>query len=282
MPGRDATEERESSHGHLGDVRPVLARIGLVAEGLFSLTVGLLVAQLAVGRPGDDAGPEGAAEQIADQPFGQGLLIVLIAGLVCLVVWRGVQFLTGDEVEGHGLQARTKFGGMVVVYLGVIWIAATVLLGRWGQDVGNDDNDVEEEATAFVLDWPGGDLLVGAVGVGFIVVGLVAIWSYGVQGRFMRRIDTDRTSPALEHKLRVLGRVAYTGRSLVNIVIGALLIVAARNHDPDEAGGMSDALASLADETWGQILLAAIALGFFTYATLRFIEARWRRESRPA
>jgi hypothetical protein len=206
---------------------------------------------------------------------------VLILGLVCLVAWRAVQLFTGDEVEGSGLQDRLKYFGMAVVYTMIIGIATTVLLQSFGVGGGGGSGeDPEEEATAFVLDWPGGEFLVGAAGLGFIVVGLFGMYTYGIRAEFMDRIDRQRTGQVLEHKIQVIGRVGYVGRSVVNLVIGFLVILAAVRHDPDEASGMPEALGKLADETWGVALLLFIGLGFFLYATLRLIEARYRKDSR--
>jgi hypothetical protein len=262
------------------DGRHSLARIGLAAEGLFNFALALLVVQLLLGAPVEEAGVTGAAEQIGRQPAGQFLLIVLIAGLACLVVWRIVQCATGDDVEGSTLKDRAKYGGMAAGYLVVSSIAGIVLLRNWGEDLGTED--AEEEATALVLDWPGGQLLVGAAGALLIVVALVGMWEYGVRGQFMRSLDRDRIGPVFDKILRVVGRIGFVGRTMVILAIGVLVVIAALRHDPGEVGGMSQATSNLAQEAWGRVLLAFMALGLFGYAALRFIEAVHRRTSPPA
>lgn len=261
------------------DWRSPLARFGLAAKGVLYLSLGILAVQFARGRTSsDEASPAGAIEQVVRQPFGQWLLVVLCLGLVSLTAWHTIQALTGDPVEGDGAVERLTFAGKAVAYAVISATAISILLSNWGQDVGSaGGGGREQEAAATVLDWPGGRWLVGAAGLGVIVVGLYALVRYTIQGEFLERLDRSRMGRSVARLVEAAGRVGYGARGVVFGIIGGLLIVAAVRHRPDEAGGISEALQTLAEQSWGRALLWVVAAGLVLYGLFALAEARYRR-----
>src|SRR3954462_2457633 len=57
-----------------------LARVGLVAKGISFGLVGVPALNLALGSGGDATSRQGALRQVAQEPFGQVVLIALAAG----------------------------------------------------------------------------------------------------------------------------------------------------------------------------------------------------------
>jgi hypothetical protein len=74
----------------------------------------------------------------------------------------------------------------------------------------------------------------------------------------------------------VLGTVGMVARSAVFALGGYLLIRAAIDFDPDEAQGLDGTLKTLAQQAYGQLLLAVIAIGLFAYGLYSWAEARYR------
>jgi hypothetical protein len=58
-----------------------LARAGLVARGVIYAIVGVLAIELALGEGGKTTNQQGALQEIAKQPFGKVLLVLMIVGL---------------------------------------------------------------------------------------------------------------------------------------------------------------------------------------------------------
>ena len=80
-------------------------RVGYAAKGVVYIIVGVLAAQAAFGGGGATTGSRGAIRSIADEPFGQVLLVLTALGLAGYAVWRlvmaGVDLFRVKELLGH-------------------------------------------------------------------------------------------------------------------------------------------------------------------------------------
>lgn len=272
-----------SSRTHPGsgesDWRSALGRVGLAAKGVLYLSLGVLAVQFVYGTSSaSETSTTGAIEQIARQPFGQALLIILTIGLVALTLWNALRAITGDPVEGSEGKDRAKYAVSALVYAGITVTSAGILGANWGKSAsGGGGGGSQEQATAAVLDWPAGQWLVGLAGLAVIALGLYTIYKHTIEEEFMTRLARSQMSDKVESAVEGAGRAGYGARGLVFVVVGVLLIVAAIQHDPSEAGGLSGALQSLSGSTWGAVLLWVIALGFVLYGLFALAEAKYRR-----
>jgi Domain of Unknown Function (DUF1206) len=58
---------------------------------------------------------------------------------------------------------------------------------------------------------------------------------------------------------------------------GVFLVVAALQHDPREAVGLSGVLATLSAQPWGEAVLWLVSIGLLLYGAFCLAEARYRR-----
>jgi hypothetical protein len=72
------------------------------------------------------------------------------------------------------------------------------------------------------------------------------------------------------------GRLGYSARGFVYVVIGGFLIWAAVQLDPSEAVGMEEVFDKVAQQPFGAWLLTLVAIGFMAYAVFAFVQARYR------
>lgn len=266
----------------VGDWRSTLARFGLAAKGVLYGAIGLLTLQVAAG----DASPEradqrGAVELVASQPFGQWLLVLLTAGLFCLAIWQVLIAIKGDPVEGSSTSDRVKYAAKAVIYFAVAGTALTILLGHWGSRTslpGSGGSDsAQSEAAATMMSWPGGQWLVGAAGVLLIALAAYQFYKHALNMEFMYRLDRWRMSGRLQANVERAGRAGYGARSVVFAVAGVFLIIAAAEHDPQQAVGFSGALREISQQAWGELVLWGVAIGVFLYGLFCFAEAKYRR-----
>lgn len=225
-----------------------------------------LVTRLALGA--DDvqrADQRGAIAALAKQPFAGWLLALLALGLAAFALWRFYDTVTGDDSWfNRGIHAVSG-----VAYAVLCVLAVSVLLP--GSDEGGDDGTAS--LTARVMNLPGGRVLVGLIGLGFIGFSAYCV-VIGVRRKFMKKLELSESDAPWAV---VVGIAGWVARGVVSVLIGGFIIRAALDHNPDEAKGLDGTLKAVLAESYGRPLLIAVALGFAAYAALCAVEARYRR-----
>jgi uncharacterized protein DUF1206 len=85
-----------------------LARAGFVSRGLIYGIIGILAIKLALGAGGKATNQQGALKAIAQQPFGEFLLILVAIGLAGYALWR-TRTRPSIESPRSGAASRTPF-----------------------------------------------------------------------------------------------------------------------------------------------------------------------------
>ena len=253
-----------------------LARAGLAARGLLYLVVAALAVQVARGEGGTRADKQGALHAVAREPLGKVLVLALAVGFAGYAAWRFVEAATGPAGERDARKAALKRASCAVrggLYLVFAASAAKLVVASTGS-AGTDH--AEADWTRRVLDRPGGTWLVEAVGVVVIGAGLYLGWR-GLSRTFGRRLKSYEMGRAERRWIFGLGTVGMVARMLVTALIGVLLVVAAVQHDPNQAVGIDGALKRLAAASYGPALLFVVAGGLAAYGLYSFAEARYRR-----
>lgn len=244
-------------------VRDRAAALGLGGKGVLYLVVGALAVRVALGGSGSGSqGQAGAIRSLAGEPFGQVLLWVLGIGLSGYALWRLLQAFgdpDGDSAARAAL-VRASYAVRAIVYAGLALLTWQVLLGR----STSGSSGGSQQATAVVLAWPGGRWLVGLVGAVVIGVGLYQ-GRKAISGSFMDDLALRGEAARRRSSIERLGRAGYASRTVVYCMIGAFLIQAARQFDPQQARGLDGALQELAQQPWGTATLLLVALGLVAY-----------------
>jgi hypothetical protein len=242
-----------------------LARAGLVAKGCVYAIVGVLAFELAVGAGGAATSNQGALQHLAGSGAGTVLLVLLAIGLAAYALWRFIQAWHADEWA-----KRLGYAARGVVYAGITYSAVRILAGSHHQQ---SQNGKAHKATAVVLSWPGGPVLVGIAGGVLIGVGLWQLYS-GISTRFE---DKWRGSHDVG---RIVGIVGHVARFVVFALMGAFAIKAAAQYDPQAAIGLDGALQKLARSSYGPFLLGITAAGLIAYGVFCLFDARYRDVTR--
>jgi len=247
-----------------------LARFGYAANGLVHILIGVIALQVAQGG-GGSADQSGALGALSSSPGGTVVLWVCTVGLFGLALWGILEaFLVakGDtELKKWG--SRLKEAAKAVVYAA---LGVTAL--RFAMGDGSSSSQSSKSASAQLLSAPGGVVLLVLVGVVVLAVGGVFVYR-GVSKKFLENIaEPGGTAGTV---VTWLGIVGYTAKGIVLGALGVLLIVAAVKHDPEQAGGLDEALKSLTELPFGVFLLGFVALGLIAYGVYCFARARWPR-----
>lgn len=248
-----------------------LARLGLACRGVLYGLIGFLALQIAFGggSGGKEADKTGAVEMVAEQPFGTVLLWLMVVGFVALTLWQ-----LSEAIIGRGeAKKRIEAAAHTVVY-GLI--VATLLSLLLRGDAGSSTDKSSKDLTAKVMDLPGGQVIVGLIGLGLIALG--AYWVHkGWKKKFLEDLRTGEMPPKARELAEKLGMAGYLSRGVIAAVAGVFIIQAAITYDPDKAKGVDSTLRALADTPAGPWLLGVIAIGLVLFAAYCFFQARWHR-----
>lgn len=244
-------------------------RVGLVAYGIVHLMVGWLALQLALGDKEENASNTGALHALAEQPFGGVLVWAVAVGMLLLVVWRVLEFAFGfSEEDDTAKRWRKRLAslGKAVIYGALGWSAAKTALDD-GSKGGTDST------TAKIMDLPGGQVLVGIVGLAIAAYGIRLIHRGWTEG-FTENLDVQGTSGNDGSAYVLLGKVGYIAKGVAIILVGGLFGYAALEHKAKKSGGLDQALQTVLGYPFGQVLLVAIGVGIACYGLFCFARAK--------
>jgi uncharacterized membrane protein YidH (DUF202 family) len=250
-----------------------IIRSGFLAEGAVYLAVGLLALQVAVGFGGEADDTKGALQEIGRRPLGGTLLVILAVGLLHYSAWKFVEAFKDPENVGKGFRVLYGASGFLHIYLA--YVAARIVLSGLGVMGGGESGDQSAQSgTSWLMSQWFGRWLVGAVGV--VAFGIsISQLLVAYRAKFREKLALRNMHAWEKIAMTTLGRMGFCARALLIALVGLFLVQAAVNSDPDNAGGMAKALATLMEQPFGPWLLGAtaaglIAHGVFTWAMMRY------------
>lgn len=265
----------EATAARTADSRPLelLARAGFVGYGIVHLLFAWLALQIAFGRPAGTGDQSGALRALAAQPLGGFLVIATAVGLLAMALWQGLEAAVGHRAEqgGDRIAERVASVGRAMVYLYFAWTAFNVF-----RNAGSSNADRQEAMTARLMATGGGRWLVGLAGVVLAAIG-VGLVVYGLTKRFEKHLRTGEMNPRTRTLSRRLGVAGYVAKGIAYGISGLLVIVAAVNYDAKRARGLDAALRTLREQSYGELVLALVALGIAAFGAFCFVQARHRK-----
>jgi Domain of Unknown Function (DUF1206) len=268
----EAVHEAQRAGEHVGrsTAFEALARAGFVSRGVIYGIIGILAIKVALGTGGKTTNQTGALKTIAHQPFGKILLILVALGLAGYAVWRFLHVLLGHgpEKSDSGFDRLAALGSGISYAL-MCAIAVEILIG--GSSSGN-----AKHSTAGVLGWTGGTWIVGIAGV--VLCGVALYQGYrGISKDFLKDSKTEEMSPGVREWVEWIGTFGHLARATVFGLAGVFLVKAAVEYNPNKAVGVDGALAKLANQSYGHLLLGIVAAGLIAFGVYSLSDARYRR-----
>lgn len=264
------TPRGAAEQAHDSDWMDHAIRAGLVAYGVVHLLVGWLALQLALGEKEDSASNTGAMHYLAQQPLGGVLVWMVAVGMFLLVLWRLLEFAfgyRGESDDAKRWRKRAASLGKAVIYGAIGLSALRTATGSGGGKGGTDST------TATLMQLPGGQLIVGAVALAIIGYGALLVHR-GWTEKFREHLDAQGQSGKDGSAYVKLGKAGYIAKGIAIAIVGGLFGYAAITHDPKKSGGLDQALQTVLEQPFGQVLLIAIAIGIAAYGVFCFARAR--------
>ena len=253
-----------------------LARAGYVARGLIYAIIGILAIQLAEGVSTKPASQQGALQTLASQRFGHALLVLMAIGLGGYALWRFAQALIGTTPEAgkHSTMDRIGALGSGIAYGIFCALAITVL--RHGSAAASGSNQKPRDLTATAFGWPGGRLIVGLVGLMFLVVACYQAY-LGLSRRFLDDSKTFEMSRGVRTAFTWVGTFGICARAVAFALIGIFIVQAARTYNVRETVGLDGALVRVTRQSYGPWLLGIVAVGLIAFGIYSIADAKFRK-----
>lgn len=252
----------------------LLGRIGLVGYGLVHVLIGAIAAQFALSGSGEPD-QQGALSSVIGDPVGVGAVAVVVLGLVAFAVWQGLAAAAGFRWTSGGIRFRKRVGAgaKTVAVLAIVGVGVRLLVTGTS---GGSSSTGSEQVTTGLLGLPAGRVLVALVAVVVLVVAAAMCYT-GVARNFSDDLDYRRLPDRLRRPVEILGVVGHVARGFAFAIVGVLFGVAALRADPSRAGGLDQALTTLAVQPLGPLLLLAVGSGFAAFGVFSFAESWARR-----
>ncbi len=264
-----------SPHNPFGQLRQhpnivKFGRVGWLAKGIVYTVAGvlaLLIAAKAAGwsraerAPNAEASPTGALRTIAQATGGSLLMWLLALGMLVYAAWRIVSAMLPGGSDTMAWVKRIGYLVSAVIYVG---FAITALSLARGTTANPDGNAKVTTMSADVMAHTGGRIVIGLAGVIAIGAGLYRL-AKGFKVDVTDELDLSGFSATQRVWVKRLGGVGEVGRGIGIALIGFFLLRAAMTYNTTEATGLDGALRRLSTETWGQLIVVAIGVGFVAY-----------------
>lgn len=252
------------------------ARLGYAARGVVYVTLGIIALQAAFGS-GQAQGSGGALREIATQPAGKLLLVLIAVGLLGYAAWRLIESARGAEGEGSdakGIALRLFHAFSGLVYASLALQAIRLLQGTSSGDGGGEARTDDWTARLMALPW--GRALVAAAGIGVLVYALHQL-RRAFTGDVTQHLDLHELDADNRTYVTRVGRMGIGARGVVFLITGSFLVLAALRANPSEATGLSGSLSALESAPWGPWLMGLVAVGLLSFGLFQFVHARYRQ-----
>ena len=251
------------------DVAEKLGKYGCYSIAGVYFMVGLMALLSFLGESKEAADEERIVDVILEIPLGELLIVFMILGLMGYVCWRIYEAFADPYEFGSSLKAKAQRTGIGLSALGYVLIAAgaTEILFEGGGDSEGD----QQLFVSQVLDWPGGQWLVGITG---IILGFTAFVQikYIYDGDYNKRMQYDEMPPWIQKATHITGWPGYIARSVILAVLGFFFVKAGIQSDSEEVGDTDSAFDFLGSfGVIGQVIFIAVALGTMCYGVFMLI-----------
>jgi uncharacterized membrane protein YidH (DUF202 family) len=219
---------------------------------------------------GSKSGKSSAFAFLEKQAYGQVLLGILAASLLCYAIWRFIQSLSDPENIGSDAKAKAKRAGFflsALFYLSFAFLAVKKIVssGSSGGSGGSKLQGLDPTIVTVVL---------AIIGVGMAVKAIIH-FVQAYKGKFLDKYRVGDLK--MEKFVRKAGYIGFYARSAVMAILSFIFFRAAFGGGSKEMKGTKEAFSFLQDSSYGTILMGVTAAGLAAYGLFVLALSRYRK-----
>ncbi|QPC99947.1 DUF1206 domain-containing protein [Qipengyuania soli] len=241
-----------------------LVRVGFAARGITYLLLGYL----ALSTAGEAKGGGAAVyDYLQEVPFGTPLLWLMAIGLLAYAGFRLISAIGDIQHHGSDTKGLLKRVGDVASGVAHLFLSYACYQFAVGEKQSSDTDGGSQEMAGTVLSMDLGSVLIGILGIGFMV------------GAFMQAKKTatasfmNRISARAPGGVKTVGQIGHAARSIVFAIIGWSMIKGAWFSSESQIKGLGEAILSLRDNG---LLYTFVAVGLIMFGVFSLVTARYR------
>lgn len=237
------------------------ARFGMIAKGAVYAIIGVLTAMSAFGQGGQKAGSKDALQYLAEQSFGQILLVLMGIGLLGYVFWRFYQVF--NNPKNDGVAKRVAFFISGLIYGALAFYSFKIAFGSGSGGSGG--------MMGSLMGGSNGNTIAILVGIGMAIKAIYDIYR-AYSEKFREEVEEMGMDQKEQKTLINAGKVGHTARGIVIGIMAYLTL----SSGLGAGGGISkqtDAFSYIQNE-FGSFVLGLVAVGLVAYGVYMFIKAR--------
>lgn len=243
--------------------------LGFYTKGFLYILLGILTFLAALNLGGKVANKNGVITFLQDQIFGKILLVIIGVGILAYAVWRFFKAYKVLKKEDH----KTKY------FLSIDFFTRGIIYGSFGVSIlykvfNISSNDVSKETMASkVLDIENGVYIIYALA---IIVLFSALNQFYIvyQNNFLNNIEKSDSIQSFSF-LKKSGKFGITSRGFSFLIFAWFIYKAASTKNADKIKGTQEMFNYLHSLSFGDILMAIMALGFISYGIFQYFYARY-------
>ncbi|MGB3774315.1 MAG: DUF1206 domain-containing protein [Leeuwenhoekiella sp.] len=245
-----------------------LARFGMFSKGAVYAIIGVLTAMAAFNLGGSKSGNSNALEFLSGQPFGKFLLGALALGLLAYAFYRIYEAINGPGDSWGEAKGFVKRSGYIIsgLFYGSLGFTAGKMV------LGSGSGSGSGSMVSSIMSKPYGPYLIGFVALCIAGKGIFQIYK-AYSGKFREDVNESDLSSKEQEALVKAGKVGFTSRGIVSLIVAFLLFKVAIG-----SGGSGNGKVAAFDflqNTFGAWVMGLVALGLVAYAIYMFIQAKY-------
>lgn len=219
-----------------------------------------------IAQGGQAEGTKSVMEQLRGN--GWPVLLLIALGMMAYAIWRLIDSFADLEAYGGDAKGVIARIGMLVtglVHLGIGILAASALIGRSSSGGGG------QGLLSSLMQMPAGLWIVGIAGVLTLCTSV-----YYFKKGFAEDYRNHLRASSFTTRWNTVLKVGVIAQGVVVGIIGLLIIYAALQADPSQAGGLGQAFEWLRSQAYGRILVIVLCIGLLAFAIFCAVNACFR------